>query len=199
MTNELNNTAPSRPDFSAILWRIAWPFSVFSLVLTVLLTASWSLLLPRYTRIDVGGTLRSADEIRGYREQLLSQISAKEEQRRQSVLAIHDENYDALKEKRRQRMSLDELKAALVAHAKAVTEKEDVILYSAFEYDPNGKMLVIRGDVRNSGTRSMTVLAEFSQSLGDLPFVLSTTTPDFAREEDASGFRSPFTITLSLR
>lgn len=203
MTNILNipgPPCPHRPRLSTVLWHISWPFFLFSLVLAALLTLSWSLLLPRYTRIDVGGKLRGVDDIRRYRQDLTAQISAKEEERRQMVLAVHDPQYDQLKELRRDRMPLDELTAKIMEHAKTVTGKNDTVVFSAFEYDPAARSLTIRGDIRNVGTRSMTVLAEFSLSLKDLPFVASVTTPSFAREEDPkTGFHSPFVITLTLK
>jgi len=61
-------------------------------------------------------------------------------------------------------------------------------------------VLRIRGEIRNVDTRTMTVLAEFAQSLTSLPAVASATTPTFAREEDSKiGFHSPFDITLTLK
>ncbi len=189
-----------RPALSTILWSVAWPFFLFSLVLVTLMALSWLLLLPRYTRIDVGGQLRSAEDIRQYRTDLTAQITAKEEERRQSVLAVHDQTYDALKDARRARTPLDELQKKLREHAASLAGKPDAIVFHAFDYDPGKKTLTVQGDIRNVDTRSMTVLAEFSTSLKDLSFVESNTTPAFSREEDkATGFHSPFTITITLK
>jgi len=189
-----------RPDPSVILWRIGLPFSIFSAVLALILTVSWVFLLPRYTRIEIGGTLRNAAQIRAYRAELTSQIATKEEERRQLVLAVHDPQYDALKEHRRDRISLDELRTQLTDQAVKITGKEDVVLWHSFAYDPEMKTLRIRGEIRNVDTRTMTVLAEFAQSLTSLPAVASATTPTFAREEDSKiGFHSPFDITLTLK
>ncbi len=196
----LNIATPHRPRLSTVLWHISWPFFLFSLVLVALLTLSWSLLLPRYTRIDVGGQLRGAQEIAQYRQELTAQISGKEEERRQLVLAVHDPQYDQLKKLRRDRVQLDELKTNIIEHAKSVTGKDDTVVFSTFEYDPAAHTLTIHGDIRNVDTRSMTVLAEFSLALKDLPFVASATTPPFAREDDPKiGFHSPFAITLTLK
>lgn len=189
-----------RPALSTVLWSVAWPFFLFSLVLVTLMTLSWLLLLPRYTRIDVGGQLRSAEDIRRYGADLTAQITSKEEERRQSVLAVHDPDYDRLKDGRRTRMPLDEIRTKLEKHAATVAGKTDAIIFSAFDYDPGMKTLVVRGEVRNVDTRSMTVLAEFATSLNDLPFVASNTTPAFSREEDKkTGFHSPFAITITLK
>lgn len=197
--NSIHTETP-RPDAAAILWRMAWPMLIFSAALALLLSLSWALLLPRFARIDVGGQLRSVAEIRTYREALTAQIAAKEEERRQSVLAVRDPLYDELKEERRARPSLDTLRGKLAAHAKTVTGKDDAIVFSAFEYDPDTRTLIVQGDVREVGTRSMTVLAAFALPLKDLPFVAAATTPAFTREEDAVlGPHSPFSITLTLR
>lgn len=188
-----------RPGLSTVLWRISWPFFLFSVVLAALLWLSWAFLLPRYTRIDVGGALRSAAEIRTYRSELAAQIAGKEEERRQLVLAVHDPQYDALKEHRRDRVPLDDLRKQLTDHATTITGKENIVHWDSFEYDQEGKTLRIRGDIRNVDTRSMTVLAEFAQSLSELPFVAQSTMPTFSREEGLKiGFRSPFDITLTL-
>lgn len=194
------STIEGRPSLSTILWRLSWPFFLFSVVFSALMAVSWAFLLPRYTRIEISGTPRSAVQIRAYRAELTSQIATKEEERRQLVLAVHDPQYDALKAHRRNRVSLDDLRTQLEEHAATPTaDKTDVVRWNAFDYDPAGKTLHIRGDIRNVETRSMTVLAEFAQSLKYLPFVASATTPAFTREEDPkTGFRSPFAITLTL-
>ena len=200
MTTIPDNPLASRPSVSLILWRLAWPFCLFSGALTLLLTLSWIFLLPRYTRIEVGRMLRSTDEIRQYRSTLTAQIATKEEERRLSVVAVHDPAYDALKEQRRERVSLDDLRNALVEHAKKTIGKNDVVQWHSFDYDPAEKTLTVHGDIRNVGTQSMTVLASFALSLRDLPIVAKATMPAFTREEDPkTGFHSPFTITLTLR
>ena len=189
-----------RPGVSVVLWRFSLPFFLFSVILTSLLAASYAFLLPRYMRIEVGGAPRSAEQIRALRAELTSQIVAKEEERRRLVLAVHDPQFEALQERRRERIPLDELRERLATQAATITGKEDVVQWHSFTYDPDGKTLRIRGEIRNVGTRSMTVLAEFAQSLTSLQFVASATTPAFTREEDAKiGFRSPFDITLTLQ
>ena len=200
MTNTLHIPRAPRPELSTILWRISWPFFLFCAVLAALLTLSWMLLLPRYTRIDVGGTLRSSTQIKQYKDTLTVQIATKEEERRQAVLAVHDAQYDYLKNDRRGKTSLDTLRKQLTDDAKEVAGKENVIVLNTFDYDAAAKTLKISGDVRNSETRSMTVLAQFAQSLKHLPGIASATTPTFAREEDPTdGPHSPFAITLTLK
>lgn len=192
--------ASARPSFATILWRLSRPFFLFCFVFASLMTVSLAFLLPRYTSIDVGGALRNAAQIRAYRAELTSQIAAKEEERRRLVLAVHDPQYDALKERRRNRVPLAQLRKQLMEHAVKITERENVVHWKYFAYDPEGKTLNVRGEVRNVETRSMTILAALVQSLNHLSFVASVTTPTFTRKEDPkNGPISPFDITLTLR
>lgn len=200
MNTDTNISPAPRPDLSTILWRLSGPFFLFSGLLASIMALSWTFLLPRYTRIEVGGVLRSAREIRTYKDELTAQIAGKEEDRRQAVLAVHDAQYETLKELRRTHVTLDQLRTMITDAAMKVTGKADVIDFAAFAYDPQMKTLVIRGDVRNVETRSMTVLSQFTQALKDLPLIASATTPAFTREEDPkTGFHSPFEITLTLK
>ncbi|MSR86806.1 hypothetical protein EXS70_01385 [Candidatus Peribacteria bacterium] len=200
MTNEMDiSPAPRRPNLSTLLWHMAWPFLIFSCVLFSLLALSWILLLPRYTRIDVGGQLRTAEGILSYREELTAQITQKEEQRRQLVLAVHDPQFEWLKDQRRARMTLDELNDALVTLAKETTGKDDVVAFTSLQYDPGKRTLAVKGDIRNVGTRSMTALAAYVAAIRTLPFVASTTTPTFTRDEKPDGFHSPFMLTVTLK
>ena len=66
MTNILHFPSVKRPSLSHVLWHVSWPFFLFSVILALLLMLSWTLLLPRYTRIDVGGKLLTAEQIRQY-------------------------------------------------------------------------------------------------------------------------------------
>lgn len=208
MTTELHIPGPPRavatavaprPSLETILARVAFPFLLFSLVLVSLLSLSWLLLLPRYTSIDVGGKLRSADGIRQYTSKLTAQIATKEEERQQLVLAVHDPQYDALKKERTSRLSLDDVRTELLQLAKAVTGKDDVVHIGALAEDSATQTITLRGDIRNVSTRSMTVLAQFADALKKLSFVSTATTPAFTREEEKTiGLTSPFTITLTL-
>jgi hypothetical protein len=53
-----------------VLARIAWPLLFFSIVLFGLLALSWTLLLPRYTSIAVGDTLRTPEQLVRYKAEL---------------------------------------------------------------------------------------------------------------------------------
>ena len=189
-----------RPDFSAVLWRFAWPFLIFSVVLAALLGLSWFFLLPRFTQIAIGGTTRNVGGLKQYKAELTAQIAAAEDNRRQLVLAVHDPQYDALKEERRTRMPLDQVRRLITDHATAFAGKADVIHIDAFTGDSEHNTVTIRGDVRNSGVRSMTVLAGYVTSLKQQPFVAAATTPAFSRDEKPGiGPFSPFTITITLQ
>lgn len=194
-----DDSATGRASLSDILWRFSWPFCFFCFLLAMLMTVSWTLLLPRYTKVKIGGELRNTSQIIAYRATLEAKISSQESERRRLVLAVHDPQYDDLKAGRLGRVPLDELRSRLTEHAVKIAARNDVVLWNSFAYDPEEKMLRIRGSIGNVGVRSMTVLAEFAQSLKSLPFIAKVTTPRFMREEDhKTGFRSPFDITITL-
>ena len=193
-------TPAPRPHPSAVLLRIGLPFFLFSAVFALLLTASWAFLLPRYTRIEVGGTPRTVEELKGYAATLTAHIAQKEEERRMLILPIHDPAYDMLKEVRRDRIPIDDYRAKVEEHARQLAGRDDVIMLEEFAYNPAAKRIFLRGDVRNTGLGSMTTLADFALSLDKLPFVASHTIPSFIRTEDEGiGMHSPFEITLTLQ
>lgn len=198
-TEAPDESASGRVSLSAVLWRFSWPFCLFCFLLAALMTVSWALLLPRYTRVEVGGELRNTAQIIAHRAALEAKISSQESERRRLTMAVHDPQYDDLKAGRLGRVPLDELRSRLTEHAAKIAARNDVVLWNSFAYDPEEKMLRIRGSVGNVGVRSMTVLAAFAQSLKSLSFIAKVTTPRFMREEDyKTGFRSPFDITITL-
>jgi hypothetical protein len=181
-----------------IFWRFSWPFFVFSAMLALLFTLSWAFLLPRYTRVDVGGVAMTGQEIRDAKSTLAAEVSSLESERRSLVLAVTDPSYQALKEHRRDRKSLESVTTAFEVHAKTV--QNGTVHFRSFAYDPDKNALVLRGDIRDAGVSSMTVLAAYAESLKALPGVQSVTTPTFSREEDPKiGLYSPFTITVSFQ
>lgn len=198
MSTERHNALPARASASTILGRVAWPLLLFSVVLTGVLGLSWMQLLPRYARVEVNGVARSPRELLQYKADLLERIETQEDQRRSLVLPVHEPEYERLKRQRTSRIPLQELEEKLRAHAGTIGD--DVLYFSAFRYNPDEQTLAVEGDVRNAGTSSMTVLAQYVASLKKQPFVASATTPLFTREEDKTiGMHSPFAITITLQ
>lgn len=193
------NLTPPAPVTSpvTIFWRFSWPFFLFTAVLLGIFALSWIFLLPRYTRVEVNGIAMTGMEIREKKNSLTAQVAELEGKRRTLVLAVHDPAYEALKEHRRERKTLESVTTAFEEHAKTV--ENGTVRFRSFAYDPEKNTLTLRGDVRDAGVSSMTVLAVYAESLKTLPGVQSVSTPAFARMDDSTiGLYSPFDITVTF-
>ncbi len=193
--------APSAGVAVAILQRSAVPFFLFATVLFALLTASKFFILPRFALVEVSGQRRDAEGIRTYRGTLEAQIAAKENERKEHVLSAYDSRYFFLKNERARQLPLERVRAVIASQAKAVAaEASAEILMDAMTYDLRAQTVTVRGDVRGAGTRSMTVLASFVDSLRASGIVESVDLPRFIRAEDpVTGLHSPFSFVIHLQ
>jgi hypothetical protein len=195
-TNPILPAPPASPV--DIFWRISWPFFLFTLVLLGIFALSWAYLLPRYTRVEINGTAMTGTEIKDHKTSLTAQVAALEAARRTLVLAVNDPAYDALKTHRKERKTLESVTTVFEEHAKTVQGGR--VVFRSFAYDPGKNALTLRGDVRDAGVSSMTVLAQYAESLKTLPDVKSVTIPAFSRMEDPRiGTYSPFDITVTFQ
>lgn len=193
-------TPVPKTDSVEILRRIALPFFVFSVVLCALLTLSWFLLMPRLSRVEVGGTVRGLGEMQQHEVELRADILDAEQSRQNLILAIHEPQYLALKAVRNGRLSLSDVRSHIEAIAAQSVTQVDAVHLTRIDYDIAKKSLVIDGDVRFVGSRSMTVLAAFVDALKSDGAFATVSTPAFTREDDpVSGSHSPFSLTLTLR
>ncbi len=185
------------------LWRIVdslgVPLFLFSVSLMVLLLISWAFVLPHFTRFTVDGKELSASALIDERKVLEKEVHAAEEKRDQLLLPVHDETYNALKQMRAGRIAPLDIRRTILLVASQSAGREDVIVVHLLKVDEAAGTVKLEGDVRNSGPRSMTVLAEFVESLRAVPFVASLKAPAYMREEKSPGeFHSPFTIELII-
>ncbi|MBI3331589.1 hypothetical protein HYZ99_01370 [Candidatus Peregrinibacteria bacterium] len=182
-----------------ILRRAAVPFALFSGVLAGLLTLSWFLLLPIFTRIEVSGAQRDVAALLQYRAELQAQLVAAEESRAATLIPERDASYEDLKRLKRERPSLLRLRDQFLSVAAGIVEQHDAVHIRALHLREDGT-LEMSGDVRFVGPRSMTVLAEFIEEIADIPAVAAVSLPRYVREEDLRvGPHSPFTVTITLR
>lgn len=200
---------PPRPRLRVALERAMVPLLLFTFTSAALLSVSAVFLLPRLTRVEIGGRFFRAPEILDARTQLSADILAREERRRMLTLSVDDDAYRWLKEERSKALDFlrieDEVRNQAAGFSResadtdAEAEKETVVIVSV-GYDLEARTVEVRGDVRNVGFRSMTVLAQFADALARLPDVASVKPPAFVREDDPEiGLHSPFTLTLVLR
>lgn len=197
------NTINQKAHYSLgdILHRVALPFFLFAFVLMSLLFLSWALLLPKFTHVDIGGSVRSLNEMRVLRADLLSQIEGMEEDRAAFLSPVTDATYLSLMEEKEGSPGLLILFRDIERLAQsAVPEVDNAVVIQHFAYSANDDSLVLSGRVQNVGPRSMTVLAQFVEEAGKLPGVASVNAPRFERKEDEMiGFYSPFAITIILK
>lgn len=179
------------------LHRMAQPLLLFSGVLFGLLALSYIALLPRFTRLHrADGTALSPRAIAQYEQRLAADLLTREEERIKLILPVQDDAFDALKERKRD-MSFLTLRDQLKQAAGRLGEAGDAIVLLHVSMD--GNRVKLEGDVRNVGTRSMTVLAAYVEEIERLPFVADLTKPSFTREQlPDGGFRSPFSFDFRL-
>jgi hypothetical protein len=203
MTNTLSEVpaakAPSTPKETghSIFRRLGAGLLLFSIVFCGILSASWTYILPRLTRVQLQGKTVELAAVIPYEQELRTQITQVEGKRNKIVLPVKDEDFDFVKRKALCYPLLEELSAELTGVAEGIGP--DTVVFSGMSFDAAGT-LQVRGDVRNVGPRSMTILAQFVEALEALPFVTGVTPPPFVRIDDAFiGQHSPFDLTLTLK
>ena len=176
------------------------PLFIFSAVLTILLLFSWFVILPYFTRFEIAGAQLSAADLVTHKESLERLIREAQARRNASLLPVHDEAYLALKEERSGRMTFAQVRSELASIAMSVAGTANMIVMEEIDMDLREGTVSVRGDVRNAGLGSMTLLATFVEALRASPIVVSLTPPTFVREEGKSGeFHSPFTLEIVLK
>ena len=187
-------------SLSEIFRRAALPFALFTGVLAGLLICSWYLLLPMFTRVEVGGSVLDLASLLTYRAQLQAELATAEEARAASLLPMRDASYETLKDRKRRAPSILGIRETLRSIARGITEQPDAVHLSRFALLPDGKTLQLSGDVRFVGPRSMTILAQFIDALENSPLVAAVSLPRFVREEDpVTGPHSPFSVNITLK
>lgn len=191
---------PTKLSSHEILGRMAMPLLLFLSILTALLALSWLLLLPRWTKIPVGGDLLSPSEADAYVHTLESELALEEASRLNHVIPAEDPVYAALAEERRNLPGLLELRdEVLQAARRSSPDAPDAIAIDRFALDGAAGRVTIAGEVGGVGPRSITILAHFVDVLQELSFVQEVIPPSFTRVDDPkTGPFSPFEITLVL-
>lgn len=180
----------------SVLRRAGISLMLFSLVFTGLLFASWTYLLPRFTRIQVQGKTVDLAVILPYEQSLRAQITEIESKRNVLAMPVNDAAYDTLKREAACYPLLEDLERAVAEVALQIGE--NAVLFSGMTFSRG--TLTLMGDVRNVGPRSMTILAQFVEAVRAAPFTESLTTPVFSRQQDpVIGFHSPFSFPVRLK
>lgn len=179
--------------------RLGFPFLLFSTVLAVLLVGNQLFILPRVTKVDVGGVSRSVQELRGLRTELTEQIQELEERRAQQLHPVSSALLQRLLGERIKQTGFSVIRERIVAQAKTRSPVEGAVNIHDMVYEPGNKLVRITGMVQKVGPRSMTVLSQFAGSLLQLPFVAGISGPRYERKDEAgTGPYSPFSIHITL-
>lgn len=170
-------------------------------MLAALLTLSWYVLVPELTHVEVGGTVRSLQELQAYKTDLEGQIVTMEEQRGSFLLPVHHDLYERLKALKDERLQFQQLRKEI---RRVMTElipgRTDIVHISGFTFDAARHIGEIHGEVSNVGPRSMTLLAQFVEDVNQIPMVLTVETSRYTRQEGVDGaFYSPFTLRITIR
>lgn len=178
----------------------AVPLLLFLSVFFGLLLLSYALLLPRFTSFHTpDGTALSPREMAEYQKTLAANLSAAEDERIRLVMPVQDSGYDALKQKKTTGVFLAELPAELRAITARIGEQQDAFFIESLTLNATTGNVMLKGDIRNVGPRSMTVLASFIEELEKMPGLTNFERPPFARTQDADGkFHSAFDLTFTL-
>lgn len=187
---------------AVIFHRTALPFAIFAVVLTSVLAVSKAAILPSLLSVEIAGETRNVQDLKTYHTALQERISVKQEQRNQLVLPMEGTDYQSLADWKQGQYSLNFLLSSISQLAKGIPAKEGkaAVFINSIEYFPIDKVVEVSGDVRNVGPRSMTVLAQFVESLQSESFVKNIRHPTFTRIEKPNlGFVSPFNLAISLQ
>ncbi len=183
----------------ALAARSQGPLFLFAAVLAGLLLLSFALLLPLFTRVEVQGSLRSLKDLEELRSDLESKVTDASARRESAVLPFHDARYAALANAGESTSNFSELRRALQKKSDAIIDQPDAIHLDAITYDAEEQSLMIEGDVRFVGARSMTLLAQFVEEMTKDPIFAEVALPRFMREDGPYGPHSPFIIEATFR
>lgn len=183
-----------------IVRRTALSFFLFSVVLTTLLALSWFLLVPELTRVSIGGTVRDVAQLKEYKNEIETDIKTLESKRGAFLLPVHHDLYGRIKTIKEERGQFQNIRRELNrVVSELVPNQNNVVVFSSLEYDASTRTARVQGDIRNSGPRSMTVLARFVEEVQNINFVVKVKSSRFTRKEDPNiGFYSPFTLHILL-
>ncbi len=191
-----------RPSPGEILSRAAAPFLIFTAVLAFMLAVSSVIVLPRLTKVRIGGTLHNTIELSRHVKSIEAAVIDLENTRAEYVTpmrrGLYGEAKKSLKYSVPALFALQENIYEIIRDT--VPENLSAIVLFGYVYNPDERVLVLEGDVRSVGPRSMTVLAQFVDTIKRAKWVDSVEPPKFARLKNAeAGYHSPFKFTIHIK
>ncbi len=198
MISYMSNTNSIPPG----LWkRIATTLALFTGVLLVGLLVSRLFIIPLFTHVELAGSTYDVSSLRNYYNELSQEVAKKEAERNSLIFPVQMEEYVALRDAKHDQLNFSELRSAVENAAQQFeSEGKAAVAFSSWKYDADANSLIVGGMVRNVGSRSMTVLAQFAEALQELPFASSVSQPQYTRLDDSRfGPYSPFNFEITLQ
>lgn len=145
--------------------------------------------------------MRGLQELQSYKSDLEAQILQLEERRGTYLSPVQHTLYERIRSIRNHRMQFQEFRSQMRSiNFNLVPGQFDVVAISGFYFDAASNTVEMRGEIRNVGPRSMTVLAQFVEEIDRMLMVTHIETSRYRRLEDEDGaFYSPFTLRVTLR
>ena len=197
MSNK-QKTSEQSVKTAKVVRRVVVSFFLFTTVFTGILLISELFVLPRLTRVEIDGTERSVSDVKELHTKLSASLIELEEERNKYVLPLQNELWNIMKSIKYDQSGFVIQKERVERAADDfVMERKKVVFIDSLHFDAETNVLNVRGDVRNVGPRSMTILAQFTESVRALPFVSSVQNPNYSREySEEKGTHSPFVLRI---
>ncbi len=193
----MHTQPPQAETALSITARWLWAFSA---TLAVALLISATVGLPLLASVATGAAT-TPGRVHERSAELSRQIAALEARRLMLVHPLSGSLYGTLLAERTQdrawRVALNAVQQ--LAATFPADDGGAAVQITQIQLENDSGSLVLNGTVRGVGTRSMTVLAQFSEALQTLPNIETVQSPRFQRELDPNGPYSPFMIHLLLQ
>ncbi|HLD64288.1 MAG TPA: hypothetical protein VI913_05330 [Candidatus Peribacteraceae bacterium] len=185
----------------SILACAAAPFCLFSFVLLGSVGLIRLVVVPLLTRVDINGEQQQLGALLERHAELSAMLLEAETKRSALVLPVQDPTYGVLKIEQQTQQQFNPLFQAINQIVQAAERGgKPVVTLQEIHVNYVERTLRLRGDVRNAGQSSVSVLAWFIDSLRSIPMLADTPTPPYERKEDPYlGQYSPYDIVIPLR
>ncbi len=200
MSELLSFPAPEEGSLKRMLGQIAVPLLLFAVSLSFLLLLSQFLLIGRLAKVEVAGGSKSVEEMQMLRSSLTASIVSAEEKRGNLLFPERDATYASIVKLQEKDRGMERLHVQILEQATGLSSSPDAIHLDEITFSPDLQKVLLKGDVRFVGPRSMTLLAQFTDALRRLPSVTALEGEEFTRLDDPkTGFHSPFSLTLTIQ
>lgn len=170
--------------------------------LILLLGASQLFILPQFTQVQIADKTYNAASIANYTASLQQEVDTLQERQEEIIRPVQSALYNRyIVQKHAMPLAsvwlqqLQELAGSFTANDTPVVIVQDITI----EQIEAGYIATVSGTVQNVGFNTNTVLAQFTEAIGNMPQVDTVQSGRFKRVAQGDNtYVSPFTITISL-